>query len=211
MVSGIKNNIGNNIRKIMTKRRITARELSTKIGVSPTHVSYVINNKRSPSIELLEKIADALSVTVSYLTGESASSIIEERLEKLGMTLPELAEKSNVPLTFFQNLDNIIPDHEVDGGEQCFTYLSSIAWILGLSGNKLRTAFAKQEIPASEYPNTISSPEEDFGTPAEEEEIKLDDPDIRAIARAAQEMSPDERKDLARFLKKAFSKAFEDK
>lgn len=38
----------------------------------------------------------------------------------------------------------------------------------------------------------------------------LEDPDIRAIARAAQNMSQEQRKDLARFLKKAFNKAFEE-
>ncbi|MBO8158858.1 helix-turn-helix transcriptional regulator [Thermosyntropha sp.] len=37
------------------------------------------------------------------------------------------------------------------------------------------------------------------------------DPDIRAIARAAQNMTSEQRKDLARFLQKAFNKAFEGK
>jgi len=204
--------LSKNLKRARKNRCLGINELGRLTGLSPSYISALEREvKTNPSMETMEKIAEALNVTVSYLTGKSASSIIEETLEKRGMTLPELANKANVPLTFLQNLDNIVPDHEIDGGEQCYIYISSIAWVLGLPPSKLRTAFAKQEIPASEYPNITTSPEEDFGTPIEEEEIKLDDPDIRAIARAAQEMSPDERKDLARFLKNAFNKAFDDK
>lgn len=42
------------------------------------------------------------------------------------------------------------------------------------------------------------------------EEELLKDPDIRVIARAAQKMTPEQRKDLARFLKKAFDEAFKE-
>lgn len=168
---GIGSNIGNNIRKIMAQKRITARELSAKTGVSPTHISYVINNRRSPSIELLEKIADVLNVTVSYLTG-SVSSIIKERLEEIGMALPELAEKSQVPAAFIQNVDSIVPDHEVDGGEQCYSYLNSIAWILGIPPSKLRVTFALQEIPTDQYPQYRETPEEAFVTTLEETNLE---------------------------------------
>lgn len=44
---------------------------------------------------------------------------------------------------------------------------------------------------------------------SDKDEELLKDPDIRAIARAAQNMPQEQRKDLARFLKKAFDKVFE--
>jgi len=61
---------------------------------------------------ILEKIADALGIFVERLTGEAASSIIEDRLEAKGMTLKEVAEKANVSLNWLENLDDFTPGED---------------------------------------------------------------------------------------------------
>lgn len=57
--------LGNNIKKLMQNNKITSKELASITNVTPTHISYILNNKREPSIDLLQKIADALNVSVN--------------------------------------------------------------------------------------------------------------------------------------------------
>lgn len=59
--------LGDNIKELMTTNKITSKELSSIVGVTPTHISYILNNRRDPSIELLNKISNALGVSVNDL------------------------------------------------------------------------------------------------------------------------------------------------
>ena len=65
--------IGDNLRNIMAENKIPAKELAEKLGISPTHLSYVINNKRNPSLELMENVANVLGITMSELLKDSQS------------------------------------------------------------------------------------------------------------------------------------------
>ena len=66
--------IGSNLRKIMTAKGISAKDLASKTGISSTHLSYVVNNKRRPSFELLNGLADALGVTLAELVKNNVAS-----------------------------------------------------------------------------------------------------------------------------------------
>jgi len=57
--------LGDNIKKIMSMKKITSKELADRVGVTATHISYILNNKRQPSMELLQNIADILNVSVN--------------------------------------------------------------------------------------------------------------------------------------------------
>lgn len=57
--------LNENIKLYMKNKGITSKELAKKVNVSPTHISYILNNKRYPSVDLLERIADALDVSIS--------------------------------------------------------------------------------------------------------------------------------------------------
>jgi len=65
--------LSDNIKNLMTINKITAKKLSEIVGVSPTHVSYILNNKREPSIELLSKIAAALGVSIDEIFHDKSS------------------------------------------------------------------------------------------------------------------------------------------
>lgn len=56
-----------NIKKVMSTNKITAKELSKMIDVTPTHISYILNNKRDPSVKLLDKMVIALGVSIDEL------------------------------------------------------------------------------------------------------------------------------------------------
>lgn len=59
--------IGDNLKKILAEKGISAKWLAEEVGVSPTHLSYVVNNKRNLSFELAEKIADVLHISLTDL------------------------------------------------------------------------------------------------------------------------------------------------
>ena len=49
------------------RRRISLKELSQKSGISKSAINDIENNKVSPRVNTLEKIADALGMDISEL------------------------------------------------------------------------------------------------------------------------------------------------
>jgi transcriptional regulator with XRE-family HTH domain len=60
--------LGNRIRNIRQERGITQERLAELIGKTTEHVSFIERGERSPSFEVLIDLANALDVTLSYLT-----------------------------------------------------------------------------------------------------------------------------------------------
>ena len=69
-MSEINKAIGSNLQILMAEKKIKVKDLAEKIGISATHLSYVINGKRNPSFELLNDLAKALTINVSDLIME---------------------------------------------------------------------------------------------------------------------------------------------
>ena len=151
--------MGYRIKKIRNIRGFTQQELAALANISRSYLADVERNRYNPSLETLEKIADALKVSGERLTGEAASSIIEDRLEEMGMTLEEVAEKTGVSLYWLQNLDSFIPWGAED--EIGYEWITRIAKVIGLPGSRLRAALARQETPVYDGPTNIT-PEEAF-------------------------------------------------
>lgn len=152
--------IKDRIRKFREKKGLSTTDLSKLTGISQSTISKIENGKRKINFEILEIIAEALDISVDRLTGESASSIIEDRLEEIGKTLEEVAQKTGVSLHWLKNLDTFIPG-EWANGELEYHWITKVAKEIGLPGSQLRAALARQEIPVYDGPTT-SSPEEDF-------------------------------------------------
>ena len=162
--------LSKNLKKIRNEKNLTLRVLAEKAGVSKSTLSDIENkNVKSTTIATLEKIADALEVSPSYLIGESLDYILETQLEKLEMTFENLAEEVGLSIEYLEKLGNISP------GEWDYHKIKLIAPILKLNPEYLITALAKQEPPFDENPD-ISTPEEDFGTISSEKETIIDSP-----------------------------------
>lgn len=179
--------LGENIRKIRKSNKMSINTLSQKSGVSLGYLSDLENNKATkPSNETLDKIAETLGVSVGKLTGEAASSIIEYKLEELGMTLDELSAKSKVPLGWLKNLDSFTPGeaddflnldnpHELGwsdeiGGCKSYAMITEVAKVLGESAGRLISALARQEIPVYDGPvQTVQDAFKDFADPLSDE------------------------------------------
>ena len=59
--------IGERIRKRRHALKITQQELAKALGVTPQHISGIEQEKRSPSLSFLSKLAEELGVTTDYL------------------------------------------------------------------------------------------------------------------------------------------------
>lgn len=153
--------IGDRIKKHRNEKGISTYELSKLTGISQSAISKLENGKRKVDFDTLDKIADALGVYLGRLTGESASSIIEDRINELDMTLAELSKKSKVPFYWLENLDTFTPG-ELGDYEIGYDWITKIAKLIGLSPSSLRTALARQEIPVYDGPQDPPTPEEDF-------------------------------------------------
>jgi transcriptional regulator with XRE-family HTH domain len=150
--------IGDRIRKFRDIKNISTYKLSEMTGIPQSTISKLENGRRKSDNEVLSKIADALMISVERLTGESVSSIIEDRIEETGMTITEIATKANVPIYWLMNIDSFVPGEFGNENEIGYTWISQVAEVIGVSGSVLRAALARQEMPVSNTP--IISPEE---------------------------------------------------
>ena len=66
--------IGERIRKLRKKRKMTQEQLRSVIDISSTHMSHIENGSTMLSLPVLIDIANALGTTVDYLLSDSVSS-----------------------------------------------------------------------------------------------------------------------------------------
>jgi len=59
---GERDHIGQKIRLIRQKRRLSQRQLALYAGVSPSYIAYIERGDRSPSLTTLKRIAHCLGV-----------------------------------------------------------------------------------------------------------------------------------------------------
>ncbi|HHW15687.1 MAG TPA: helix-turn-helix domain-containing protein [Firmicutes bacterium] len=79
--------IGSRVAQVRTAQRLTLAELAQKSGVSPSMLSQLENDRVVPSLETLEKVADALHVSVCYFLMDQ-----EEVQDLLSTLSPEVRE-----------------------------------------------------------------------------------------------------------------------
>ena len=93
--------LGDNIKKIRKARGYTLVQLADKIESSSGTLSHIENGTRNPSLDMLNKIADALDVsTLDLMAGDAAAeNMYFDTINK--MTNPE---KSDVVSEDFENM-----------------------------------------------------------------------------------------------------------
>lgn len=55
------------IKDVLKEKKVTALSLAEKIGIAQPSMSNIVNNKVTPSLDTVEKIADALGVPITEL------------------------------------------------------------------------------------------------------------------------------------------------
>lgn len=59
--------IGRNLKRIRTEKKMSQGDISRKLGMDRGYISSVENGKRNPTIATIEKLANALGVSVDEL------------------------------------------------------------------------------------------------------------------------------------------------
>lgn len=117
--------IGERLFSTRRARGLSQEELGQKVHISKRMIAHYESAQGDPTIETLKKLAVALNVTVSYLTGESTQKVIKEEispkvrrhLEKL-QKLPLRDQKTVMRMVDGLAAENGVLDSEISEEEE---------------------------------------------------------------------------------------------
>ncbi len=72
--------IGNRIKDLRTKLKMTQTDLAKKVGLSYIQVGRYETQKSKPSSEILQKLAAALETTADYLMNGGSGEVVSAQL-----------------------------------------------------------------------------------------------------------------------------------
>lgn len=67
LMATTKEKLGSKIQKLRKKTGLSQEEFAAKLRISRTHIGHIEQGRKSPSLKLMEKLANALKVKVSDL------------------------------------------------------------------------------------------------------------------------------------------------
>jgi transcriptional regulator with XRE-family HTH domain len=67
--------VNERIKLVRDYRKLTSKQLAAKAGLSPSEISLIERQMRSPKTETLQRIAAALEVSTSYLLSETNADL----------------------------------------------------------------------------------------------------------------------------------------
>lgn len=89
--------IGQSIQEARKKAKLTQKELAEKVGIATITVQQYERGVRTPKIETLQKIAQALNIDVGVLYGVEVNKSNPQYLNRLYGKISEVAEKYGRP------------------------------------------------------------------------------------------------------------------
>jgi transcriptional regulator with XRE-family HTH domain len=101
--------IGKRIRKRRQELKLTQEDLARTLDLTPQHISGIEQDKRSPSLSSLAKLAEELGITVDYLVTGKESIIVD--------LIPAIKADKKLPLETKKALVTLVKDlYEIHGG-----------------------------------------------------------------------------------------------
>lgn len=110
------------LKNMRKKYGLTMKQLGNEIGVAESTISQYESGKREPDYATLIKLANYFNVSIDFLLGREKSDSLtqdiskaESRFEKMrrrinemretaGMSMEDLAQKSNIPIETIENI-----------------------------------------------------------------------------------------------------------
>lgn len=93
--------IGEKIKTLRTDKKLSMRELGDKLGVSHAHISKLEKGINSPSMDLLEKIAQFFNIDVSYFFSKEEDMFTKDEgdiINEQDLSLESLKGKYNLEI-----------------------------------------------------------------------------------------------------------------
>lgn len=72
--------LGNKIKEIRTEKGLAREDLAKLVGTSAAIIGRYERNERTPSIDVAKKIAQALDVSIDYLTGDTSVLVKDKKM-----------------------------------------------------------------------------------------------------------------------------------
>jgi transcriptional regulator with XRE-family HTH domain len=64
------------LKEALKEKDLTQNELAKRTGISPSYISQLIQGKKTPTIKVVAKIADALNLPPSYFLEQSTAKVL---------------------------------------------------------------------------------------------------------------------------------------
>lgn len=71
---------GSRIKEMRTQKGLKREELANKVDTSSAIIGRYERNERTPSIDIAKKLADALDVSLDYLTGNTSVLVKDKKM-----------------------------------------------------------------------------------------------------------------------------------
>jgi transcriptional regulator with XRE-family HTH domain len=95
------------LRRQRNQRRLTLEMLSAKVGMSPQHLSEIESGKRDPRLSSIERIADAMGMTV-LIVPDAMAPDLRRYVANNGRVFTTHASQTATPL---HHPESPKPDH----------------------------------------------------------------------------------------------------
>ncbi len=102
--------LGQRIRKKRQSLKITQQELAQAIGMTPQHISAIEQDKWSPSLAILPKLAEVLGVSTDYLLSGKEGVITD--------VIPAIKADKTLPLKVKRALIALVEEHHESATEK---------------------------------------------------------------------------------------------
>jgi len=104
--------LGKNIARIRKLKKMTSSQLAEFVGIKQPYLSQIEKGKRTPSLEVIQKIAQVLGTTVSELLGEVPLQLSDD-MHRLVETAKDLnTEQVNALISVVRELGNKYGGHD---------------------------------------------------------------------------------------------------
>ena len=106
------------LQMILSQKKMTQKELAVKAGVTESAISYYMKGQRTPSGEVLMRIAKVLDTTTDYLLGGSEKNSLQQENDRLQFLQRKLGELDEDRLEKAESMlkvmfDDLFEDNEV--------------------------------------------------------------------------------------------------
>lgn len=94
------------LKTLRTGEKFTQSDLALMVNKSRSYIGDLEAGRTNPSVPLLSNIAKACEVPFSFFDVEGFGTPIKDRRESLGLSVEEVAHKSQLPLEMLQKIEN---------------------------------------------------------------------------------------------------------
>ncbi|RXM74764.1 helix-turn-helix domain-containing protein [Clostridium tetani] len=121
--------VGENIKKYRKKKGLTQKELAKKINLSEISIRRYEKNINTPTIEVLNQIAEALEVSVSALIGEPFSQALLNKIIKnitSNDPIKEISDLTNIDISYLLYTYSSNAEFSLDTEKKLLSLLSNL-------------------------------------------------------------------------------------